>query len=461
MNMPKSPKFSLAMIGPGIVLIAMGLGSGEFIIWPYLVAQFGFGVIWGAILGMILQYFISNESGRYTLATGNSVYHGLYKLGRWIPFWFIVSTFASFAWPGIIGSGGKLFSFLVEREEILGINVERGSTVLFLLVIGLILTFGGKVYNNLERLQKLFIALSLPILIAIFIVLVDSNILNELFKGSIGSGDGYWFIPSGISLVTFVGAIAYSGAAGNLVLSHSFYVQDEGLGMAKNLNSQIELGKEKKKNPEGKIFKKTESNFQNFRKWFKNTSIEQFFSFFLTGLTIILLLVVISYALLYPYNGEEGLEFILMQSEILSDDYASLVGQFFLIIGVIFMFTTQLGVFETTSRIMTENLQLASSKIRKKYRRSNVFFFFLWSQILTAIFITLLNISQPLEILIISTFFSAISMFALSGFVLWLNTSKLIYKEIKPRLFRISILWCSFIFFGIFVIYTIYDLIKS
>ena len=40
------------LIGPSFIILALGLGSGEVILWPYLTANFGLGIIWGALLGL-------------------------------------------------------------------------------------------------------------------------------------------------------------------------------------------------------------------------------------------------------------------------------------------------------------------------------------------------------------------------------------------------------------------------
>ena len=49
------------MIGPSFVLLGMGLGSGELIMWPYLAANYGLGIIWAAVIGITFQFFINME----------------------------------------------------------------------------------------------------------------------------------------------------------------------------------------------------------------------------------------------------------------------------------------------------------------------------------------------------------------------------------------------------------------
>jgi len=61
-------------IGPSIILLGLALGSGELIMWPYLVSQYGLGIIWGGLAGITFQYFLNTEIMRYTLARGESVF---------------------------------------------------------------------------------------------------------------------------------------------------------------------------------------------------------------------------------------------------------------------------------------------------------------------------------------------------------------------------------------------------
>ncbi len=453
-KIPKPPKFSLALLGPGIVLIAMGLGSGEYILWPYLISQYGFGVLWGALLGITFQYFVSNETGRYTLATGGSVYEGYFKLNKYLPFWFVASTYLSFAWPGIIGSGGLILS------QVLSIQDHKYVTIIMLLLIGLLLTLGGKVYNILEKFQKFVIAISIPILVTIAILIIDTDTINLALQGLGGVGEGYIFLPSGISIISFLGAVVYSGAGGNLVASQSFYLQDEGSGAAAQSDSQVSFASDVKGHIKGKSFLTSSENIHNFKGWFRITAIEQFISFWFLGLFTIVLLALIAYELAYPFEGKEGLDFVFLQSDILKSKFSPIFGTFFLLIGSLFLFKTQLGIFETTSRTMTENIQLGAPNFTGNFRRSSIFYFFLWLQIMSAVIITYLNISQPITILLIGTFFSAVSMFMLSILSLWMNYSSLLPKEIRAGKIRSLILVGSVLFFGFFVSLTIYDILK-
>ena len=58
--LPTPPKFS-KMVGPSFIMLGMGLGSGELIMWPYMAANYGLGIIWAAVIGITFQFFINME----------------------------------------------------------------------------------------------------------------------------------------------------------------------------------------------------------------------------------------------------------------------------------------------------------------------------------------------------------------------------------------------------------------
>ncbi|MEK7070945.1 MAG: Nramp family divalent metal transporter, partial [Patescibacteria group bacterium] len=137
------------MVGPSFILLGLGLGIGELILWPYLTASYGLGIIWGAVAGITMQLFINLEISRYTLVTGESVFVGLSrKLGKVIPIWFIVSTILPWMWPGIVLSGSRLLTAGLGwgRSDLVG--------VVALLLIGAILSLGPVLYGTQEKLEK-------------------------------------------------------------------------------------------------------------------------------------------------------------------------------------------------------------------------------------------------------------------------------------------------------------------
>jgi len=66
-DLPAIPLGRMYKLGPSIIVLGIALGGGELIMWPRLTAQYGAGLMWLAILGVSLQWFINVELGRPTM----------------------------------------------------------------------------------------------------------------------------------------------------------------------------------------------------------------------------------------------------------------------------------------------------------------------------------------------------------------------------------------------------------
>ena len=65
------------VVGASVIILATAIGSGEFVLWPYITSQVGLVFMWAAIVGFLIQFFINMEVERYTLATGRDGAHRL------------------------------------------------------------------------------------------------------------------------------------------------------------------------------------------------------------------------------------------------------------------------------------------------------------------------------------------------------------------------------------------------
>ena len=448
-SIPPSPAF-IKLLGPSFILLGLGLGSGELILWPDLASKWGLGIIWGAVIGITLQFFINMEIARYTLATGESVFVGLTrKLGKISPVWFIFSTLIPWMWPGIIASSATLFASL------LGISYTPLIPVLLLILIGVIYTLGPVIYKTQESLQKLIIGIGVPFVFALAVYFAHPTDWQALGAGLVGIGDHFWLIPAGVSATTFLAAFAYAGAGGNLNLGQSLYIKEKGYGMGKysgHLTSFL-TGKQEAISLTGTTFTNNTKNLHVFREWWRKINAEHAFVFWGTGAVTMLLLALLAYVTVYGKVQEPGILFVIEESKAMTSMVGPLVGSLFLIVAAIMLFFTQFSVFGTTSRIMTENL-LLTSRTFKTTLSGAYFYFFLWLQIVLGIVVFLLGFKEPLTLVIIGAVLNAFSMFVYTGLVLWLNKTAL-YKQIQPNVIRTVIVSFAFVFYGAFSIYTI------
>ena len=135
------------MIGPSVILLGAAIGSGEFILWPYLVSHHGFGIWWACMLGILTQFWINMEIERYTLATGESTTIGFVRLWKHWAWVFLICNAVRWVWPGWAMGAATCLKFLVGGNAVV-------YGVASMLLIGVILTFGPVLYKTMERLPK-------------------------------------------------------------------------------------------------------------------------------------------------------------------------------------------------------------------------------------------------------------------------------------------------------------------
>ena len=445
------------LIGPSFIILALGLGSGEVILWPYLASNYGLGIAWGAVIGITFQYFMNMEIERYALVKGESVFVGIAKFWKLAPAWFIFSTFLGFGIPGIIAASAKVFS------SILGFEEHRFIAIGFLVLIGLILSAGKTVYGMMERITKTIILLGVPFVFILAIILTDASDWFVLAQGVIGQGDGYKFLPEGIVLATFLGAFAYAGAGGNLNLTQSIYVKEKGYGMGKYSQKITGLFAKGRKEElielEGKDFKPSKESIKRFNLWWKRVSIEHAIVFWLIGGISILLLMILAFATTHGLEGTaEGINFVIFEGAAIGGAIGPWAGILFLVVVVIMLFQTQLGVMDSTSRIMAENLALTKIKSgdASKVNLSKIYSIFVWSQIAFGSLLFLCDISEPKTLIVLGAVINAFAMFVHVGLVTYLN-QKALPKFARARLWRKLIMGIIFLFFGFFSVIVLID----
>ena len=77
---PTSVAATFSRIGPGMVLAASIVGSGELIATTTLGAQSGFLLLWIILLSCAIKPVVQAELGRYTIATGHTGLEGFDSL---------------------------------------------------------------------------------------------------------------------------------------------------------------------------------------------------------------------------------------------------------------------------------------------------------------------------------------------------------------------------------------------
>lgn len=448
-DLPQPPSLSKTL-GPTFILLGLALGSGELILWPYITANYGLGLIWGALLGITFQFVLNTEIMRYTLYWGESIFLGLKKLHPVLPYWFVISTFIPWALPGFSSASAQIIS------KLFNLNSQTIIAVAILIFVGIILSVGKSLYKTMETLQKSVIMIGLPIILILTIYLTNSSDWVEFAQGLIGKGEGYWFFPRGVSIAAFLGAFAFSGAGGNLNFAQSYYVKEKGLGMGKYAAKITSLFSKEAVvvDIEGQTFEDNDKNRKTWDRLWKTVNTEHFLVFFGLGFITIAVLAVLSKSLLQGLEVEQGLSFVYKEIEVISQRTNVFVGTSFLLIALLMLFSTQIGVLESSSRIISENILLTRYKKGKKFNLSQAFYVALWAQIALGIILLAFGIKEPRLLLTLSALLNAAAMMVAFPLVYLLN-KKFLKKRYQPSFWRVGIAFLAFIFFVVFLSITV------
>jgi hypothetical protein len=222
-DLPEAPPLR-KVIGPGVVLVATALGSGEYVIWPFVASNLGLTVLWAAIVAVAIQFFINMEVERYTLATGETAITGFTRL--WKPWWFlfVVMAVVPNVWPGLASGAATCLSFVVGDLDVTLV------AVLGLLAIGITLTASPVVYQTVERLQGVIIAAVVVWLVVAVLLGTTADAWGDFVSGFSGFGSIPFGEDEAVTAAVIAGAIAFAGSGGCGNLAVSNWVRDKGFG---------------------------------------------------------------------------------------------------------------------------------------------------------------------------------------------------------------------------------------
>ena len=433
-------------IGPSFILLGLALGSGEIILWPYLAATYGLGLLWGALIGISFQYILNTEAMRYTLAWGESVFVGFAKIWRWLPVWFIISTFIPWSLPGFSSATAKIINLFFP------IIPEKLIAICCLLLVGILLSAGSTLYHTVEKFQKTVALIGLSIIFGLAFWLVSTSDWIKVGKGLLAIGNGWILFPPGVAIASFLSAFAYTGAGGNLNLTQSFYIKEKGFGMGKYMGkiSSLFAGKSEAVSLTGQHFADTILNRILWKKWWRLVTQEHLLVFWTLGMFAIIILSALAYTTVYQQADAQGLNFLFQEAEIIGQNTVPALRVVFLLTASLMLFATQLGVLESASRIISENILILKQTKQATHNTSKWFYLSLWGQIALGIITYSLGFSEPKLLITTSAILNAAAMMVSFVLIYFLNKKYLI-KSCRPNRWRQAILWLAAIFFFYFL----------
>jgi hypothetical protein len=442
------------VLGPSVLLLAGAIGSGEFVLWPYITSQVGLAVVWLVIVGVLTQYFLNMEIERYTLITGETAVTGFTRLWKPWSWLFIVMTVVPWMWPGWATGGTTTLSFVFGFSE----DAVPWITIGVLALIGAVLTVSPVVYRTVEKIQFFMVALIVLFLIAALIFLVGGEGYSGLAEGLVSVGE----LPDAIDQIgpaALLGAIAFAGAGGAMNLAQSNWVRDKGLGMGARLPKVVSpfTGEEVAAPTTGFMCRRDEANMRRWRAWWKVADREQFVTFFVIGLVALLTFMMLTYSTIGVGNtDEESFDFIRAQGEALGDQQGEWLSTLFWLIGTVVLFSTNLTVLDMVGRITADVLKTGALRDSARWSESRIYFVVVWTMIVFGSVILLSGVDQPLILLVIASSLNGLVMFVYSALLIKLNRGTL-PAEFRTGGVRLGALVWAVLFYGFFSAILLWD----
>jgi manganese transport protein len=214
----------LKFLGPGFILSASIVGSGELIATTVLGAKAGFSALWIIIVSCLVKVAVQLEFGKHTIVTGETAMQAFNKLpgirfgkGRWTV-WiiFLLVTFKIVQLGGMIGGTVIILNMLYSGFSI--------STWALLTALGVsVLIFNG----NYATVEKVSLAM-----IVMFTVLTITSLYYVRFTPFAFSlsdiFEGLRFNLSGEVVGVAIGAFGITGVASDEIIAYNYWCIEKG-----------------------------------------------------------------------------------------------------------------------------------------------------------------------------------------------------------------------------------------
>jgi Mn2+/Fe2+ NRAMP family transporter len=212
----------LRKIGPGIVLSASIVGSGELIATTTLGAKVGYTVMWLIILSCLIKAVVQAFLGRYTIAvseTGLEAFNRVPgKIGKvnWVLWAWIAMVFTTLF---------QISAMFVGVSQVMRIatGIEVRWWVLALFVLTLILLLGGA-YERIERVAM--IKVGLFTLITLLAAVVLTRMPQYFSWTDLAQGFTFQLPPAGVT--TALATFGITGVGATELYMYAYWCVEKG-----------------------------------------------------------------------------------------------------------------------------------------------------------------------------------------------------------------------------------------
>jgi hypothetical protein len=434
-KLPEAPQ-AAHIIGPAMILVALGVGLGETFLWPRLVIVFGPNIRWMFLVGVALQTVVMLEMARYAMATGESIFFGAARIWQPIMWLFFVTAIAVYIWPGHISTGADAL------ESLTGIPWQLSASV-GLIVIGLMFTVVKFVYNIVEAVLAFLVGVLVIGSAIVAAIIGNLSDLGQTLEGLVRFDYG---IPhAAVTAAWFpviVGSIAFAGPSGMQQMWYTLWLRDKGAGMGVHMprvRGLLHAGEEETIPDSGSMFDVDDPEemrkWHDWRKWVRYDAILLFFGITML-VTIIFTVMAMHAAEVNPeakkqlLGGDRDAALDAMKSAFSST--ANILGTLFFIFISIVGWKASVGLFDAFARGQSD-MTYYFVPGAKKLKMAHLYGLFLWGVIIFGVLIINFGpVDGPTGILNVLAFMSTFIMGAYCLTLAAVNR-RCLPKKIRPN----------------------------
>ncbi len=220
---PRLLASALRRTGPGVVLAASIVGSGEVIATTTLGAQVGFAALWIVLVSCAIKPVVQGEFGRYTIATGQTGLDGFNQVPgphagvNWLVWaWAVTVASTLMQVGGMYGGVAQVLHLLVPA---LSVNVWVGICLVVTLAMLL-----GSGYQRIERFALVKVGLFTLLTMCAAAVLLRRPGAVEM--SDLASGLSLRLPPAG--LVTAIAVFGITGVGATELVMYPYWCIEKG-----------------------------------------------------------------------------------------------------------------------------------------------------------------------------------------------------------------------------------------
>src|SRR5688500_5901615 len=485
----------LGVVGPGVIVLGLSIGSGEFLLGPAAFVKHGLSLLWVTLVAIFLQTLFNLELMRYTMATGEPVFTGFMRTRPSARGWAVFYAclyFLQTGWPAWAATAAGAIYFLFAKR----LAGPADATVVYwigcasFLVCVTALLFGRRIERTLELLNWVLVACILGSFLVLALIFVPADTWLAAVSGFAGydaANSRFDLIPEGVDFILLGALIGYAGGGGVANITLANWARDKGYGMSERTGyipaavggKRVPLahtgltfhptaaatqrwrgrlrnrpaavgGKRVHLAHTGFTFQPTAEAMQRWRGWWRIVRADQWGVFFL-GAALGIVLPALLYVTFLP-RGEDirGLGIAAALASSVGQVAGPLLAGFIAFLGAWLLLKTQLDQLEAMTRAITDMVWTGSPGARR-WRGGDVRAVYYTVLAGVAIWgMIALRLAPPIVLLQIGANVAGAVFVIAPLHLLYINT-RLLPVALRPSLFRRATLVGMVIFYGFFV----------